>query len=176
MASSMDSTMAGSASGEMDRVLTAARDALTDSMVERLASTSGAALEVVDRLSDPDTLEAVHTLIDKLTEFHRLGALDTLFQVIMVIHATRSATTDSIVERLAAFVEQSVNTLGSDEMARCSTDLIEAFETAKVETAQNRPKGGLLATMSLLGKPESLRSLYFLLKVGESLSRARNGD
>lgn len=175
MASSMDSTMAGTTPAELDRVLTAARDALTDSMVERLASTSGAALEIVDRLSDPDTLDAVHTIIDKVTEFHRIGALDTLFQTIMVIHAARSATTDSIVERLAAFVEQSINTLGSDEMAQCAVDLVEALEIAKTETAQNPPKGGLLATVSLMSKPESQQSLYFLLKMGEALSRGRGG-
>ena len=85
MASSMDSTMVGTTPAELDQLLTAARDALTDSMVERLASTSGAALEIADRLSDPDPLDALHTIIDKVTEFHRIGALDTLFQTIMVI-------------------------------------------------------------------------------------------
>jgi uncharacterized protein YjgD (DUF1641 family) len=175
MTSSMDSTMAGTTSAEMDRVLTAARDALTDSMVERLASTSADVIEVVDRLSDPDTREAVHAIIDKVTEIHRIGALDTLFQTIMVIHAARSATTDSIVERLAAFVEQSINTLGSDELAQCCTDLVQALETATVESKNNPPKGGMLATLSLLGKPELQQSLYFLLKMGESFSRTRCG-
>ncbi len=175
MASSMESTMAGTTSAEVDRVMTAARDALTDSMVERLATTSGAALEVVDRLSDPETAAAVHAIIDKITEFHRIGALDTLFQTVMVLHAARSATTDSIVERLAAFAEQSINTLGSDEMAQCATDLVQALETASAEVAQNPPKGGLMATVSLMGKPESQQSLYFLLKMGEALSNARKG-
>ena len=175
MSSSMESTAAGTTTAEMDRILTAARDALTDSMVERLASTSGAALEVVDRLSDPETLAAVHTIIDKVTEFHRIGALDTLFQTIMVIHAARSATTDSIVERLAAFAEQSINTLGSDEMAQCATDLVQALETAGEEVAKNPPKGGLMSTVSLMSQPESQQSLYFLLKMGEALSKARSG-
>ena len=175
MASSMESMAAGTTTAEVDRILTAARDALTDSMVERLATTSGAALEVVDRLSDPETSAAVHAIIDKITEFHRIGALDTLFQTVMVLHAARSATTDSIVERLAAFAEQSINTLGSDEMAQCACDLVDAFETASAETAKNPPKGGLMSTVSLLGKPESQQSLYFLLKIGEALSNARSG-
>ena len=174
MASSMESMGATTATAEMDRILTAARDALTDSMVERLASTSGAALEVVDRLSDPETSAAVHAIIDKVTEFHRIGALDTLFQTVMVLHAARSAATDSIVERLAAFVEQSITTLGSDEMAQCATDLVQALETATAEVAKNPSKGGLMSTVSLLSKPESQQSLYFLLKLGEALSNARN--
>ncbi len=59
-------------------------------------------------------------------------------------------------------------------MAQCACDLVQALETA-MEAAQHPPKGGLLATLSLLGKPESQQSLYFLLKVGEALSRARSG-
>ena len=60
--------MAGTTPAELDQLLTAARDALTDSMVERLASTSGAALEIVDRLSDPDTLDAIIDLYE-----HNIG-------------------------------------------------------------------------------------------------------
>jgi len=170
----MDSEPAGSASAEVDRFVGAARDALTDRMVERLATTGGAALEVVDRLNDPETLEAVHSVIDKMTELHRIGALDTLFQTIGLIHAARSAATDSIVDRLAGFVEQSINTLGSDEMQNCASDVLQALETATAETEKNDSQGGLFATMSLLGKPESQQSLYFLLKVGEALRSARS--
>ena len=97
MASSMEGSVDNVPPVDVDRVLEAARDALTDPMVERLASTGGAALEVVNRLSDPETSEAVHTIIDKITEFHRIGALDTLFQTVMLLHAARSASTLSLI-------------------------------------------------------------------------------
>ena len=174
MASSMEGSVDNVPPVDVDRVLEAARDALTDPMVERLASTGGAALEVVDRLSDPETSEAVHTIIDKITEFHRIGALDTLFQTVMLLHAARSASTDAIVERLAIFAEQGMTLLDNPDITQCVGDVMGALESASEAAAGNPQKGGLMATLSLLGKPESQRSLYFLLKMGEALSAARS--
>ena len=60
--------------GEMERLTLAAREALTDGMVERLAALGGNALELLDRLNDRATNAAVHSLIDRLTELHKVGA------------------------------------------------------------------------------------------------------
>ena len=45
---------------EMARLSLAAREALTDGMVERLTTMGGNGLELLDRLNDPDTSAAVH--------------------------------------------------------------------------------------------------------------------
>ncbi len=161
---------------EIQRGIQAARDALTDSMVERLATTAGVALEVVDRLNEEETRAAVHTLIDRLTEFHRLGALDTLCQTVLLLHAMRSAATDSIVERLFTFVEQAANTLGSDAMVQTADDVLQSLEQAATESAKAPASGGVLSMLSLLSKPESQQTLQFLLKFGEGLQRAQSGS
>ncbi|MBV8336218.1 MAG: hypothetical protein JO358_12425, partial [Alphaproteobacteria bacterium] len=69
---------------ELTRLGQAAREALTDAMVERLAVTAGNALELLDRLNDANTRDAVHMLVDRLGELHRAGALDTLFDTVML--------------------------------------------------------------------------------------------
>ena len=158
---------------ELMRLAQALREALTDNMVERLATTAGVALEVVDRLNEEDTRAAIHNVLDRLAELHRLGAIETLFETVLLLHAMRSAATDSIVERLFAFIEQLVNTLGSDAVSGCASDVIEALDEAAQETRKNPAGGGLLSTLALLGKPESQQSLRFLLKFGESLARTR---
>lgn len=174
MATPMTSPAADSnTADEMQRLIFALREALTDSMVERLATTAGVALEVVDRLNEEETRDAVHTIIDRVTEFHRLGALDTLFETVLLLHAMRSAATDNIVERLFAFVEQMANTLGSDAMAECADDLLNSLETAAAESAKAPAGGGLWSAISMLSKPESQQSLQFLLKFGHALQRAR---
>ncbi|MCB1492628.1 MAG: hypothetical protein KDJ77_12680, partial [Rhodobiaceae bacterium] len=101
---------------EMERLTLAAREALTDSMVERLAITGAAAFELVDRMNDPDTSEAVHKLIDRLTDMHKTGALDTLFDTVMLLHGARNALTDNMVERLFTFFEQMITTVGNEAM------------------------------------------------------------
>jgi uncharacterized protein YjgD (DUF1641 family) len=50
-----------------------------------------------------------------------------------------------------------------------------AFEAAVEETAQVKSRGGLLAMLALLSKPEAQRSLAFLLAFGEKLQRGATG-
>lgn len=161
---------------EVQRLVQGMRDALTDTMVERLATTAGAALEVVDRLNEDDTRAAVHDVIDKLGELHRAGAIETLFESVLLMHAMRSAVTDSIVDRLFAFLEHAANTLGSDEMTAAVEDLLASLNEAGEKTAATPAKGGMMATLSLLTKPESQQSLQFLLNFGDALRRAQDSS
>jgi uncharacterized protein YjgD (DUF1641 family) len=156
---------------ETARLILAAREAMTDSMVERIAETGSNALEVLDRLNDETTRDAIHRALDRLTELHRIGALDTLFDLVAIMHASRSASTDNIVDRLFAFFEQMVNTLGSDNLSRLAEGATIAMEDAVKETADAKPKGGLLSTISLLSKPESQKSMLFLLSLSANLQK-----
>jgi len=156
---------------EVARLVLAMRESLTDSMVERLSVTGANALEVVDRLNDEATREAIHKALDRLTELNRIGALDTLFDLVTVMHGAKSAATDSMVERLWAFTEQMVNTLGSDNLSRLAEGASGAMEDAVHATADARPTGGILSAISLLSKPETQKSLMFLLKFAEGLQK-----
>jgi uncharacterized protein YjgD (DUF1641 family) len=156
---------------EIARLILAAREAMTDSIVDRLAVTGSNALEVVDRLNNEETRDAIHTALDRLTDLHRIGALDTLFDLVAIIHASKSASTDNIVDRLFAFFEQMVNTLGSDNLARLAEGATGAMEDAVRETADAKPSGGVLSTISLLSKPESQKSLMFLLSLAKNMQK-----
>jgi uncharacterized protein YjgD (DUF1641 family) len=161
---------------EMARFTLAAREALTDSMVERLAVTGANLAELADRLNDPQTSAAIHQLLDRLTELHKVGAIDTMFGLVLLLHAARNASTDNIVDRLFGFAEQMINTVGSESMAELAENARIAIEEAAVETAQGAaPKGGLLNTLSLLSKPETQRSLAFLLSVSQKLQQRAAG-
>lgn len=166
-----DTTSSNADDIEVQRLVTAAREALTDSMVERLAGTGANVLEIVDRLNDEDTREAVHTVLRRLTELHRTGALDTLFDLVVLLHAVKDASTDNIVERLFGFVERMANTLASEDMAELADSTRAAFKDAAAKTAGAPPSGGLFSTLGLLSKPESQRSLQFLLNFGASLEQ-----
>lgn len=156
---------------EIARLILAAREAMTDSIVDRLAVTGSNALEVIDRINNEETRDAIHTALDRLTELNRIGALDTLFDLVAIIHASKSASTDNIVDRLFAFFEQMVNTLGSDNLARLAEGATGAMEDAVRETADAKPSGGVLSTLSLLSKPESQKSLMFLLSLAKNMQK-----
>ena len=167
-----DATLSNQPVDELTRLTVAAREALTDSMIERLAVTGAAALELVDRLNDKQTSEALHALIDRLTELHRSGALDTVCDLVMTVHAARNALTDNMVERLFAFFEYMINTVGNEPMGELAENARISFEEAAEETSAGAPRsGGLFATLSLLSKPEAQKSLAFLLAFGDKLRR-----
>jgi len=145
------------------RLVQAAGEALTDGMVERMAVTGGNALEVLDRLNDDDTRDAVMSVIDRLTELHRSGALETLFDLVSLLHAGRSALTDSMVERLMVWAETMISNVANEHLAELAGQACGAMHEAAEETAQVQPKGGLMSTISMLGKPETQQAMRFLL-------------
>ena len=80
-----------------------------------------------------------------------------------------------MVERLFAFFEHMINTVGNEAMATLAGNTRQALDEAAEETAQTVPRGGLLTTISMLSKPEAQRSLAFLLSLGEKLQRSSAG-
>jgi uncharacterized protein YjgD (DUF1641 family) len=151
---------------EVERLAQAAREALTDSMVERLTTTSANALEVLDRFNDPDVKDAAIALLDRLGEMHRSGALKTLVDLVSALHAARDALTDSMVERLFGFFEHMVNNLATEELATLAHNARRAMEEAVDETAGRKPAGGILSALALLGDPQMQRSLQFIAAFG----------
>ena len=74
------------------------------------------------------------------------------------------------------FAEQMVNTVGSEAMAELAENTRTAVEEAAAETAKAPPpKGGMFNTLSLLSKPETQRSLAFLLSVSQKLQQRAAG-
>jgi len=171
-----DLTLSNQPPDEIGRLTLAAREALTDNMVERLAMLGGNALELLDRLNDPNTSAAVHTMIDRLTELHKVGALDTVCDLALTLHAVRNARTDNMVERLFMFAESMINTVGNEAMGELAENARVSLEEAAREAKAAAPRGGMMAALSLLSKPETQRSLAFLLAFSSKLQgRAAGG-
>jgi uncharacterized protein YjgD (DUF1641 family) len=158
-----DMSMRNDPGADLESLVRALQDSLTDGMVERLASTAGNTLEVVDRLNDEDTREAVLYIINRVTELHRLGALETLFQMVTLVHGVREAMTDGMVERLFAFMEHTVNNLANENVSILANHAGKAMSEAAKASSARPPSGGLMSTISLLSKPESQQALHFLL-------------
>lgn len=165
----MTETATEKAPDEMKRLFGVVSDAMTDGMVERAATTYGNLLEVVDHMAEPDTLEAIHSILDEITTLHRTGGLTSVFELIHLFNALRNATTDGIVERGAIFIEHMVNNLATEEIATLASNASEAMHEAAEEAAGTRHSGGLFATLAMLKKPETQASLHFLLSFAQKL-------
>jgi uncharacterized protein YjgD (DUF1641 family) len=157
------------------RLSLAAREALTDSMVERLATTGASAFELIDRLNEPRTSEAVHALVSRLTELHNVGALDTLFDLVMLLHAARNALTDNMVERLFAVSEQLLSTVSNEANVELLDNARAALDEAAEESAGAKSHGGLRAMLAMLANAETQQSLRFLLAFSDKLQKRTTG-
>ncbi|MBF0422379.1 MAG: hypothetical protein HQL73_05245 [Magnetococcales bacterium] len=157
---------------ELMRAIAAAKDALSDQMVERMASTACNLMEVSDQLNNQDTMEAIVYLLERLTHLHRIGAIDTLVGLLEIAHCGRMAMTDSMISRLLGFVEHMVNNLANEEMATMLSTAFEAVQDVVEETRKNPPQStGLFATLAMLGKPKTLQTIRFMLAVAEKMEK-----
>lgn len=156
---------------EMARLVQGVRDALSDSMVERLTGTAGNALEVVDKLNEPDVKEGVMSLLDAVGTMHRTGALQTLIDAMFLIHAMRSAATDSMVDRAFAFIEHMANNLGTEDLATLAHEAKGAMEDAIDSCNIPGAGGGLFGTMRMMSQKETQEAMRFMLSFACSLKK-----
>lgn len=157
------------------RLVQAASEAMTDGMVERLSTTGGNALEVLDRLNDEDTKDAVLNVIDRLTELNRSGALDTLFDVVVLLHGARSALTDSMVERLVIWAETMISNVANEDLATFAGETVDAMHSAAVETSKVHSSGGLMSTIAMMSKPETQQAMRFLMTFACKMQKNATG-
>jgi uncharacterized protein YjgD (DUF1641 family) len=153
----------------MEGMLDAATAALTDSMVERLATTVSTGLEILDRVNHPDTRAALHRLIDGLTIMHTTGSLDTVFEAVQVIEAARAAMTDDMIERLYHMVEVMASNLATREVAELARNTeLSLYEAARRCDSVEGPKS-VIGLVRLLLKPETMQTLNLLVAFGNAM-------
>ena len=148
---------------DMTRLAQGVRDALSDSMVERLVSTTGNALEVVDKLNEPDVKEGLITLLDAVGNMQRVGVLQTVIDALYMVHAMRSAATDSMVDRAFAFIEHMANNLGTEDLATLAHEAKGSLEDALESCNIPGASGGLFGTMRMLSQKDTQEALRFML-------------
>lgn len=153
------------ASPDVLQLVTAATEALSDSMIQRLATTASNAMEVLDHLNDEDNREAIAYALYRLNKLHRQGGLDTIFDSLELLHGARMALTDSMVNRLFHFVEHMINNLANEEMLTLVHNAYLALEETKDDVRKMPPteSGGFMAMVSMLRSPETLKALRFLI-------------
>ena len=92
---------------EVQRVIAAAKDAMTDEMVGRLAGSTAEALDLIDQVGRAGLAKA----IPKLAEMVNNGDLERLSQLARVYHASQDALTDEMVGRLSGAVGDGLSLL-----------------------------------------------------------------
>ncbi|HTO49790.1 MAG TPA: DUF1641 domain-containing protein [Burkholderiales bacterium] len=94
-------------SEELERVVAAGRDSLTDEMVSRLAGTAADAMDLIDRVNRTGLAKAIPALAEMVNN----GDLDRLAKLARVYGSGEDALTDEMVGRLAETIGEGMSLL-----------------------------------------------------------------
>jgi hypothetical protein len=182
---------------EIERVIAAARDSLTDEMVGRLAGSAAEALDLVDKAGRAGLGKAIPPLAEMVNN----GDLERLTQLARVYHAAQDALTDEMIGRLAEtfgegmslldrvnrsgiwrlveVIDRLESTGALERIASTLPQLLERLDMIAglltcMESAASKSKaqpvsGGIGSLWHIMTDEKSVRSLQFLLTVGEQM-------
>ena len=189
---------------ETERVLSAARDSLSDEMVSRLAGTASDAMDLIDRINRTGLYRAIPALAELVNN----GDLDRLAKLARVYSSAEDSLSDEMVGRLAETVSEGMSLLdrfsrggagqlvemlarleSSGNLKRIADTLprllermelldrvLHAFDAAGEATDQGpHAPGGLFGFLGMMREADNQESLRFLANLGKALRAARRG-
>jgi uncharacterized protein YjgD (DUF1641 family) len=182
---------------EIERVIAAGRDSLTDEMVGRLAGSAAEALDLIDKAGRSGLSKAIPALAEMVNN----GDLERLAQLARVYHAAQDALTDEMVGRLAETLGEGMSLLdrvnrsgfwrlvevmerleSTGALERIASSLPQLLERLDMvagmltcmEEAASKSKaqpaaGGIGGLWRIMTDEKSVRSLQFLLAMSEQM-------
>ncbi|WP_434782211.1 hypothetical protein [Ferrovum myxofaciens] len=183
-------------SAEAEHLVTAARDALSDEMVSRLAGFCSEGMDLVDRVQRSGLPQALPVLAEMVDN----GDLDRIFQLARVYQSFQDALSDEMVGRLAETVGEGLSMLDRfnrggggrllqmlerleatgalerilqslpallDKLDRV-VGLLNALEVAST-AKQTPPGGGLGGLWNLMTQRETQQALQFLTTLSQQM-------
>jgi len=150
---------------EIERLIAAGRDSLTDEMVGRLAGSAAEALDLVDKAGRSGLSKAIPALAEMVNN----GDLERLAQLARVYHAAQDALTDEMVGRIAETLGEGMSLL--DRVNRSGFwRLVEVMERLESTGALERIASSL---PQLLERLDMVAGLLSCLESAASKSQAQ---
>lgn len=183
---------------EIESVLRAARDSVSDDMIGRLTETASHAIDLLDQVNR----SGVASALPAMAEMVRTGDLERITRYARVLGAAEDAVTDDMIGRFATLAGEAtmmvdrLNTSGVTKLIDLlgqmnatgaldriaaklpalvdNLELIENMlgcmaEAAKEVKTAPAPGGGLMPLLAMLRDPENQKALQFFLAVGRRM-------
>ncbi|MGA9666687.1 MAG: hypothetical protein WBQ69_09595 [Gallionella sp.] len=182
---------------ELERVIAAGRDSLTDEMVGRLAGSAAEALDLVDKAGRAGLSKAIPAIAEMVNN----GDLERLSQLARVYHAAQDALTDEMIGRMAETLGEGMSLLdrvnrsgfwrlvevmerleSTGALERIATSLpqllerlelvsgmLSCLENAAKNSKAQPAKGGIGSLWHIMTDEKAVNSLQFLLNMSEQM-------
>ena len=186
---------------EVERLITAAQDALTDDMISRLTEAIGAGIALIDQVNRSGLDRAIPALARLVHD----GDLERVVQLARIYGSAQDAVTEEMIGRLAEtagngmllldrfsrggavrlieMLEKLEHSGALERIAQILPEIAERLElvsgvlidieNAAADAAKAPPiSGGIMSMWRMLTDKESAESLRFLLEVGRKLRQS----
>jgi uncharacterized protein YjgD (DUF1641 family) len=134
-------------------------NAFTDSMLERLVSF----MAELGELTDEVRLAELKSMIPMLTTLAKDGGMEALIDTAKALVAIRNALSDSMLERVASVVVDTIDYFASLRAQNIGTYLLESINTTTKEFSEKEQKPSLLGVLKEVRDPQTLQSIMFVL-------------
>ena len=135
------------------------------------SKTKGEKLEknLKSALGEEGASEALTDVISKINELHQTGGMDTLFELVSLLHAMRSAASDKLVERTLQAAGRTTDVLTDEQTLSLLEDVRDSIRFAS--TSEKGKSLGFLSSLKILAKPESRQTIAFLIRFASELNK-----
>ncbi len=194
-------TEQGSPGAEVESLMRAARDSVSDDMIARLVDSASQTLDLLDQFNRSGAGDA----LPALAEMVRTGDLQRVTRYARVLGAAEDAVTDDMIGRFAALAGDAtmmvdglnrsgvtkvielldqLNTTGALERIAAklpalvdNLELIENMfaclaEASKEVKAAPPPAGGLFPLLAMMRDPENQKALQFFMALGRRMRQS----
>ena len=124
-----------------------------------------------EALEEEGVSEALVSMIGKINELHKSGGIETLFELVTLLHAMRSAASDDIVERIFKAAGRTTDVLTDEKTLHLIENVRESLHAALLDENEKNKPVGILSSLKLIANPESRKSLAFLLRFAGELEK-----
>jgi len=183
---------------ELERVIQAAKDSVSDDMISRLAENGAQALDLLDRLNRSG-FERALPILERLLDN---GDLQRVVDIARTVAAAEDAMNDDMVGRVAQMAAEALNVIDrlnrsgvgrlidildrlnnsgsldilADRLPRLieHIEMIDRLAGCLNQGAQDAkqlapPPGGLMAMLRLMGDADNQAALQFLMSIGKRM-------
>lgn len=140
---------------ELARLFGAAREALTEEMVGRLAGNVSELMALLDRLQSS-------------------GLLDRLIEAAPAINRLMAQLSPEVIDRLTAELPRAVSVLDQMQQMELAEDFLKCLQGATEEMpSQPEAKGGWMGLLSIMKQKDTQEMLQFVATLGKHFRRCR---
>jgi uncharacterized protein YjgD (DUF1641 family) len=153
---------------QMATFAAAAKNSMTDSLVERSCVTMEKLVEMGDEVAKADLVR----MMPALQELIDSGSLEILTQMATFAGSATHAFTDSIVERMLTMFENLISRLMNPQIQELFGAMVEGAHDTMAEMKEEPYKQGMFGLLKTARDPEVQKSLQFAMNFSKNFHKS----